>query len=424
MISEKSMVTQNLGTILSEKHNKVPFLNDAVLADALQYLEEKGLPNNKTEDYKYCNLEAVIRKHFQNPGQQFISAANPDAYRKTEYLNLVLINGKFQPGLSDQYELAGIEVKNFEDCDPLQLRSVSKLAHVREDAFAALNTAYCRSGIFIRLHQPFKANKPLRITNLLAADSDAFLNCRNLIVVDETVKAELVFENVYTGTHKFFLNQVSERFIAQEASLNVTELQLRQENLYSVSTIWAELGKTANYDCSTVSCSGELVRNNHNVRLSGEQAAAHLYGLVMAKGQQLIDNHTLMDHRVAHCESNELYKGIGTEKSTVVFNGKIFVQPHAQKTNAYQSSKNILLSDESSIYAKPQLEIYANDVKCSHGTSTGKMDEEALFYLKARGIGEENAKKLLLQAFAAEVLDHLPGDLLKQELELILEDTI
>jgi Fe-S cluster assembly protein SufD len=150
------------------------------------------------------------------------------------------------------------------------------------------------------------------------------------------------------------------------------------------------------------------------VVLKGEHGAAHLYGLFHAKGTQLVDNHTLMDHQVPHCESNELYKGIAAGKSTGVFNGKIYVRQDAQKTNAYQSSKNILLSDDAAINTKPQLEIYANDVKCSHGTSTGRVDEEALFYLRSRGIGDQNARKLLLSSFAGEVISRLSVDSLKE----------
>lgn len=423
MISEKTNTTQQLSALLSEARNKVPFMNDLVLAKALQYLEEKGLPNNKQEDYKYCNLEAVIRREFQKPGQHYSEKPNATVPKSPAYLNLVLLNGKFDASLSDAFAESGIEVLDFEDCSSGQLNQLASLARVEEDAFAALNAAYCRSGVFIRIKKGTQLKKTIRLSNLISTGSDAVLNCRNLILIEEGAEAKIISETLYTGKHKVFLNQVSERFLSAAAKLDCVELQLRHEALYAVHTIWSELQNGAHYDCSTISSSGALIRNNHNVRLSGEHAAAHLYGLVKANRQQLIDNHTLMDHRVAHCESNELYKGIAAEKSTVVFNGKIFVQPHAQKTNAYQSSKNILLSDDASVYAKPQLEIYANDVKCSHGTSTGKMDEEALFYLKARGIGEESARKLLLQAFAAEVLDHLQDEALQEEVQDLLEHT-
>ena len=169
---------------------------------------------------------------------------------------------------------------------------------------------------------------------------------------------------------------------------------------------------------------GNFVRNNINVCVDGKNAETSLNGLSIANGNQLVDHHTKIDHAVPECTSNELYKGLANGKSTLVFNGKIFVRPDAQKINAYQSSKNILLSDDAGIYTKPQLEIFANDVKCSHGTSTGKVDENALFYLKARGIGDAAAKKLLLQAFAAEITESITNEELKMQILKLLEETI
>ncbi len=209
------------------------------------------------------------------------------------------------------------------------------------------------------------------------------------------------------GPGKVFHNFLSEKLIAEGARLDSFILQEEGADGYSVHTNQVEVHKKGNYDNTTFTLSGELVRNNHNVVLKGSHSAAHLYGLFSAKGTQLVDNHTLMDHQVPDCESNELYKGIAAGKSTGVFNGKIFVRQDAQKTNAYQSSKNILLCDDATINTKPQLEIYADDVKCSHGTSTGKVDEEALFYLRSRGIGDQSARKLLLASFAGEVIKRI-----------------
>jgi Fe-S cluster assembly protein SufD len=182
--------------------------------------------------------------------------------------------------------------------------------------------------------------------------------------------------------------------------------------------------KYANYSTGTYTFGGSLVRNNLNVALDSDLCEAHLNGLFIAGGVQLIDNHTLVDHKFPNCQSNELYKGIAKDKSTGIFNGKIFVQKDAQKTNAYQSSKNILMSDDATINTKPQLEIYADDVKCSHGTSTGKVDENALFYLKARGIGEESARKLLLQAFAQEVIDKVEVEELRERITVMFNGVL
>ncbi|HEY1038942.1 MAG TPA: SufD family Fe-S cluster assembly protein, partial [Bacteroidia bacterium] len=178
------------------------------------------------------------------------------------------------------------------------------------------------------------------------------------------------------------------------------------------------------YDALTFILGGSLVRNNHHVRLFGQNIESHLNGLIVGRKNNLVDNHTYIDHAMPNCNSNELYKGIAYDKSTLVFNGKIMVRRDAQKTNAYQSSKNILMSDDASIYTKPQLEIFADDVKCSHGTSTGKVDEDALFYLKARGIGDASARKLLLQAFAQELIDKVELPQLQEKILQSFEESL
>jgi len=424
MIAEKSTLTQTLLHQLSSNGAKVPFIQEKVLIEALQYLEENGIPNNKTEDYKYCNVEAILKKEFQNIGQKFNSEFKKDWLSSKDSITLVLLNGNFSPELSDDFEKEKILVSAFSKLDAQQAASIAKLALVNKDAFIALNTAFSNDGLFIEIQKDTKLEKPIRILNVVNLSSEAFLNTRHFIHLNEGAEAVVLLETSYTGEHKVFVNSISERKLEKGAHLTAIELQNESPKLYSVNTVNATLDREAVYDCTSISTGAQLIRNNHNVSLNGEYAAAHLYGLLAANGTQLIDNHTLMDHRVPNCESNELYKGIANGKSTGVFNGKIFVQPHAQKTNAYQSSKNILLSDEASIYTKPQLEIYANDVKCSHGTSTGKIDESALFYLKARGIGEENAKKLLLQAFAGEVIQHLATEELQDRVANLFENTL
>jgi Fe-S cluster assembly protein SufD len=424
MIAEKSTLTQTLIHHLSSKGHKVPFLQDEVLVDALQFLEQNGIPNNKTEDYKYCNVEAILKKEFQNIEQIFNSEYKKAGLSIKDTITLVLLNGNFSPELSDDFEKENLLVSAFSKLDAHRASFIAKLAVVNKDAFIALNTAFSSDGLFVEIPKDTKLEKTIRVLNVVNVNSEAFLNTRNFIHLNEGAEAVALQETIYKGEHKVFVNSISERKLEKGAHLTATELQNESAKLYSVNTVNAVLDRQAVYDCTSISTGAQLIRNNHNVALNGEYAAAHLYGLFAANGTQLIDNHTLMDHRVPNCESNELYKGIANGKSTGVFNGKIFVQPHAQKTNAYQSSKNILLSDEASIYTKPQLEIYANDVKCSHGTSTGKIDESALFYLKARGIGEDNAKKLLLQAFAGEVIQHLSTEELQDRVANLFENTL
>jgi Fe-S cluster assembly protein SufD len=248
---------------------------------------------------------------------------------------------------------------------------------------------------------------PLHVIYVNSGNSSNVTNTRNFVNIQASAEVTLIESFYNIGTAKVFSNFVSEKFVGENAKLTCYTFQNEGALSYSVNTNQVKISKYSNYTNNTFTLSGELVRNNHNVVLSDSNCEAHLNGLFISNGTQSVDNHTLIDHQMPHCESNELYKGIAKDKSVGTFNGKIFVRKDAQKTNAYQSSKNILMSDDATINTKPQLEIYADDVKCSHGTSTGKIDTEALFYLKARGIGEESARKLLLQAFAQELIDKI-----------------
>ena len=250
------------------------------------------------------------------------------------------------------------------------------------------------------------------------------MNTRNFIELEEGAELQLIEEQVQIGSGKIFSNFLSEKLVAKNARLQSCLFQNESGQSYSVNTNQVQMARDSYYENTTVTLNGQVVRNNHQVVLAGENGVSHLNGLFLAGGTQLVDNHTLMDHQVPHCESNELYKGIINDKSTGVFNGKIFVRKDAQKTNAYQSSKNILLSDDATINTKPQLEIYANDVKCSHGTSTGKIDENALFYLNARGIGKESAKKMLLSSFAQEVILKIESEELRDKISHLFENRI
>jgi Fe-S cluster assembly protein SufD len=257
-----------------------------------------------------------------------------------------------------------------------------------------------------------------------SGNANIVTNTRSFINIQANAEVTLIESFYNIGSAKVFSNFVSEKFVGENAKLTCHTFQNEGALSYSVNTNQVKINKYSNYSNTTMTLSGELVRNNHNVVLADSNCEAHLNGLFISNGTQQIDNHTLIDHQMPHCESNELYKGIAKDKSVGTFNGKIFVRKDAQKTNAYQSSKNILMSDDATINTKPQLEIYADDVKCSHGTSTGKIDTEALFYLKARGIGEESARKLLLQAFAQELINKIEIPSLQERVLLLFEKAL
>lgn len=425
-MENKSAVTQTLLEQLQKHASKIAFMPDEEIVSAIRQIEEKGIPNNKHEDYKYCNIESYIRREFKSIEQTFNDVSNTDIapFKLEEAVNIVVLNGTYSEELSEKIIVKGITVKTLNEVTAKEKQLMASQAKSESDSLIALNAAFCNKGLFLQIDKSNIIPMPIHIIYVNSNNASAVVNSRNFIYAQQCAEATIVESFVNLGSAKVFSNYVSEKLVEENTKLNCITFQNEGALSYSVNTNQVRVHKYANYTNNTFTLSGELVRNNHNVELANAVCEAHINGLFITNGTQLVDNHTLIDHQMPNCESNELYKGIAKDKSTGVFNGKIFVRRDAQKTNAYQSSKNILLSDDATINTKPQLEIYADDVKCSHGTSTGKVDEEALFYLKARGIGEESARKLLLQAFAQELIDKVEIDSLKERILHLFEKVL
>ncbi len=426
LIETKSAVTQNLLEQLQKNSGKIAFMPDAEIVSAIRYLEDKGIPNNKHEDYKYCNIEAVLRKEFKSVEQSFNELTNADIapLKLDEAINIVVVNGNYNESLSEKMIVKGLTVKSLNELSSSEKTLLSSQAKAGADALIALNTAFTGNGLFLQVDKNNSIPMPVHIIYVNSGNTDIVTNTRNFIHIQSSAEVTLVESFYNIGAAKVFSNFVSEKLVDENAKLTCYTFQNEGGLSYSVNTNQVKINKYSNYINNTFTLSGELVRNNHNVVLADSNCEAHLNGLFITNGTQSVDNHTLIDHQMPNCESNELYKGIAKDKSTGTFNGKIFVRKDAQKTNAYQSSKNILMSDDATINTKPQLEIYADDVKCSHGTSTGKIDTEALFYLKARGIGEESARKLLLQAFAQELIDKIEIPSLQERILHLFEKAL
>lgn len=423
MIDTKTGVTQTIIDGLTQQKNKISFMPDEAVVEAIRHLEEFGIPNNKHEDYKYCNLEAVFRKEFKSIGNEWNAVPDAAAYKLEGCINVVVVNGKYRAELSDKTDEALIST--LEEADQAVVaKHLTKYADVNSDPLIALNTAFSSKGLFIQISSVL--SRPLHIINICSASANALVNARQLVLSEGNSQATLIesFVSADQNAANVFHNHLTEVYVGENAQLRSFRLQYEDLKTYQVNTTQAQVKRYGNYTTHTFTFGGALVRNNLNVVLAYDLCEAHLNGLFITNGSQLADNHTLVDHQKPNCQSNELYKGIAKGKSTGVFNGKIFVRKDAQKTNAYQSSKNILLSDDATINTKPQLEIYADDVKCSHGTSTGKVDESALFYLKARGIGEDSARKLLLQAFAQELIDKVEIESLQQKILELFEKAL
>lgn len=414
MVTDKLTFTHNFLEELDRSSGKASFMPANEIGTALQYLEEKGIPNAKHEDYKYCNIEAFLRKEFKTiDGKELgVTDLKKNQYVKDAY-NIYVVNGR-PVAESETPEKGNLSAIDKASPDILK-KHLSKYAPANTDALVALNAAYADRGFFLHINAVIE--KPIVIHHLSAIEGTAFLNVRNLIIVEKNAQAKIIEIN-YPANGKCFKNTVTEIYVGEYAHCDHTMIQNAGEVNYSVNTTKAHQETYSNYTNNVYTFSGALVRNNLSTAINGQFAEAHLNGLFVTNGMQNVDNHTLVDHLKPNCQSNELYKGIANGKSSATFNGQIFVERDAQKTNAYQSSKNILLSNDATVNAKPELEIYADDVKCSHGTSTGKVDENALFYLKSRGIGEESAKKLLLHAFAHEVISAIKTESVQ---ELVIE---
>lgn len=294
-------------------------------------------------------------------------------------------------------------------------------SHYLKDGINALNTAFVHGAVFVHISKGQQIEHPLYIYHITDARSVNILSQpRSLMIVNEQAQVQVVESYSTLGNNESFTNQVMEIIVENAARLEYYKIQNDGTNTNQVSTTHIrQVGKSFTHTV-TISLNGGLVRNNLNVILDAKNCEAHLYGLYFQSGQSHIDNHTIVDNIKPNCLSNELYKGILNDSATGVFNGKIFVRQAAQKTNAYQSNKNILLSDSCSVNTKPQLEIFADDVKCTHGCTVGRLNEEGLFYLQSRGISEKTARNLLLSAYASDILEQIKPEALKLYVEKLI----
>jgi len=422
----KTMTTKDKLIAEFESSKNSLFDNIQLREQALEAFSKQGIPNRKSEEYKYVNIELSMKGDFAFSSSKKLSAKQIES---TQFLKdaiiVVIENGKFNSESSKVNSLPkGLQILTISEAvsDESYTKHYTKYADINSDVFIALNTAFASGGVFIHLAKSAVIETPIHIIHISSVSENTILNTRNLIVVEENAQVQFVesYETVDLSA-KSFTNTLTE--IVVEANAIVSHFKIQNEcelgSLISTTQV-VQKGKSV-FSNHTFTLSGSLVRNNLNIVLDGEHIESHLNGLYLTNGNQVVDNHTLVDHRKPNCNSNELYKGIIEDKSSATFNGKIYVRKDAQKTNAFQSNKNILLSDDGTINTKPQLEIYADDVKCSHGTSTGKLDVDKIFYLRARGLSEASAKKLLMHAFASEVLDSIKG---MEELHNYLEERI
>ena len=305
------------------------------------------------------------------------------------------------------------------------LKHLGKHADFKTDALAAWNTAAWSDGIFLHIKNNQIVEKPIIIHYLTdGSESEVWSVSRNLIVAGSSSKFTFVEKYDSVGKANHFSNIVTEVVVGENAEANFYSIQNDAGNRYQYNLTQFYQLNHSRVNTFTFTLNGKLVRNNLQLALDGEGIESHMFGLYLLENDTLADNHTVVDHKKANSFSNELYKGVMDGTSKGVFNGKIYVRPNAQKTNAFQANRNILLTDKATINTKPQLEIWADDVKCSHGCTTGQLDEEAMFYLQTRGINKETARAMMLYAFAGEILDHVNHPELKDYLDQLVSERL
>ncbi|GAA0880938.1 Fe-S cluster assembly protein SufD [Algoriphagus jejuensis] len=387
------------------------------------YLSQ-GIPAVKAEEYKFTNISKKLEQKITDFSPAMPLAVTAEQVKAAIYEGfegdlLVFSNGQFLPELSSNIE--GIEISLISEKTDLVLGSIAK---PEKDAFAALNQASFQDGIFISVPKKTQVEKPILLLSFDQANTGQVIQPRVWIEVGDFAEVTFIDQSVSLGDSSYFVNEVVEVKGGINTHIHYYRLQNEGKNVTEVSTIEADIQKDSTFNSVNISLSGDMVRNNLNLNLIGSNSEGNMYGIYLLNGKTHVDNHTNVDHTIPHAESNELYKGILADHSRGVFNGKIFVRQDAQKTNAFQQNNNILLSEDATVNTKPQLEIWADDVKCSHGCTVGQLDEEALFYLQTRGIDKLQAKGLLLHAFAGEVLEKIAVESFREYCDSLVQERL
>ena len=362
------------------------------ISNALAVIEDRDFPTTHEESWKYTRLSKLANSKFS--GTSFNKEVNysnvhSDAYR------FIFENGRLI------HSSEGINAISLKAATEMKLQGITS----ENSLFDAINLAYAEDGLLIEISAKEKLQKPIEIVHI--ANGNKVSNLRHIFRVGDFAEAEITL--LYTGSNDStsFINVVSNIELGTGSHLTINKLQSEFGTDFHFSKEFAKQQKDSNLTLNTLTLNGNFVRNDVVIRVEGQNAESNLNGAYILRNNQLVDNHTVVDHLVPNCQSNELYKGVLYDKSTAVFNGKVFVRQDAQKINAFQSNGNVMMSEGATVYSKPELEIYADDVKCSHGSTTGQLDEEAIYYLRARGISEKSAKELLVSAFVGDVLNNI-----------------
>lgn len=406
-----------------------PLLNSRREA-AYAALKNTGIPNVTQEEYRHCDLQQALSVDYGMNLNRFVSKLNPHDVFSCDVPN---ISTRLLFVINDQCSNVPLKVPLPEGvlCGSLHEFAAShasllepyygQLSADSSEGIVALNTLFAQDGFVLYIPAGVKIDKPIQLIQVLHGKEDRMVSRRLLIIAEEGSHAQLLVCDHALSSKKFLSNQVTEIFVGKNASLEFYELEMNHSDTVRVSNTLIKQEENSNLLVNGITLQNGLTRNNIHVKLTGEHAVTNLSGMALADQNHLIDNHLFVDHVAPNCTSHELYKYVIDDEARGVFGGRILVRKNAQKTAAYQSNKNLCSTREARMFTKPQLEIYADDVKCSHGTATGQIDEKALFYMQTRGISEVEARLLLKFAFTADVIDNIRLEPLRDRMKMLVE---
>ncbi len=430
-IKEQNRFSDAFQSSQASRGDQGPAWLERLRESAFDRFEQLGFPNTHQEDWKYTSVAPIEKLEFQpfieDPSQGLAgetSLVEQLSYPETRQSQLVFANGRFRPELSDLTALpSGIVVLELSDAlrderySDLIRQHLARHADYNADAFTALNTAFLSSGAFLLVSKGAVVNRPVHL--LFVSDERATGSVcfpRVLVVAQADSSATLIESHSSSFDSTYWTNAVVELVLEDNARLKHYKLQHESTEAFHIATTTANLGPNSVLESTSITLGAKLSRHAINVRLDHEGSQCHVDGLYILGEGQHADTHSLIDHLLPRCTSRQLYKGILDGKSRAVFNGKVFVHKHAQQTDAQQTNRNLLLSNDARVDTKPQLEIFADDVKCAHGATVGQLEEEELFYLISRGLHRELAQNLLTFGFAEEVIDKIKIESIKHQL--------
>jgi len=399
---------------------------------AFESFSEKGFPTTKDEEWKYTSLRAVLKKEYGIDSAKTFNVTaetiKPFLVEGLDAYKLVFVDGVFQASLSDKIEEVSvkllseaIEDTSYDEIFKNQYNSLAK----GFTSLADLNTAFTNQGVVINVAKSKVVSKPIELIYLASGETTAMLlQPRNLILVAENAEVKFIERHQSISDVATFSNVVTEVFVGKNGIFDLYKIQNDKNNASLVDATFVAQERDTVASVYTFSFGGNVTRNNLTFYQNGPGCNSVLNGVTILEGDQLVDSHTLVAHKSPDCQSNETYKGIYGGKSTGVFNGKVIVEQAAQRINAYQQNDSVLISDDATINSKPQLEIFADDVKCSHGCTIGQLDKSALFYMQQRGIPQKEAEALLMFAFCSEAIKDVKIPALKQKINQMMADKL